>query len=169
MHKLVADRIEYLVVHTAAAPGDPSIQDIDRWHRDRGWECCGYHFVIRRDGRLEVGRSTEYQGAHVRGLNARSLGVCCSGNGDVEPFTEAQIEALIRLAVRLRLVYGIEPERMIGHREAYRLVPPEMRESKTCPGRKVDMDELRDRFREAVRDWPTPDIVEPTQEGPALG
>ena len=60
-------------------PAGESPADIRRWHLERGWAEIGYHFVIRKSGDLEIGRSLEYQGAHCLGINDQSIGVCCSG------------------------------------------------------------------------------------------
>lgn len=50
--------------------------ECNEWHRERGWEGCGYNFVVEPDGILYVARGYEKVGAHVRGFNARSLGFC---------------------------------------------------------------------------------------------
>ena len=68
---LSADSIRYLVVHCAATPPEMDIgaKEIDLWHRQRGWSGIGYHFVIRRDGRVEAGRPLDRPGAHAQGFN----------------------------------------------------------------------------------------------------
>lgn len=151
-------RVTHIVVHTAAhllhdgTPGNTSAEDIDRWHRARGWSGIGYHAVVRLDGDVEGGRPAEHVGAHVKGFNRRSLGVCLSGHGDYAPPTEAQFRALVRLVadwIEERRYYGLidaffkNPSRVLGHREVWtlRLVPKPIR--KTCPGRLVDMTAIR--------------------------
>jgi N-acetylmuramoyl-L-alanine amidase len=54
-------------------------REIDRWHRQKGWLMIGYHFVITRDGRLQKGRDINEIGAHVKGYNHKSVGVCMVG------------------------------------------------------------------------------------------
>ncbi len=54
------NRPVYLIVHTAAWPGDPSAAEIDR---ARGWRGIGYHYVIRKDGTVEAGRLAAVVGA----------------------------------------------------------------------------------------------------------
>lgn len=39
----------------------------------------GYHYVIRRDGNIEVGRPADMIGAHTSGQNSYSLGICYEG------------------------------------------------------------------------------------------
>ena len=61
--------VKFIIVHCAYTPPDMDIgvKDIDRWHRERGWMGCGYHLVIKREG------------AHVRGMNSKSIGICLVG------------------------------------------------------------------------------------------
>ena len=51
-------KIDSIIVHCSAtkAGQDFTAADIDRWHRERGFNGIGYHYVIRLDGRLEKGR-----------------------------------------------------------------------------------------------------------------
>ena len=47
---------------------DIGFEEINQWHRQRGWLSCGYHFIIiRRSGVIEDGRTTDAVGAHCRG------------------------------------------------------------------------------------------------------
>lgn len=73
--------VKYIVVHCAYTPPamDVSASDIDRWHREKGWLMIGYHAVIKRDGTLEKGRPLNKVGAHVRGINSKSVGICLAG------------------------------------------------------------------------------------------
>ncbi len=59
--------------------GGLSKADIDRWHRERGMRCIGYHFVVYRDGSIHVGRAIEEVGAHCKGHNSISIGICYIG------------------------------------------------------------------------------------------
>ena len=63
------DQVKHLVVHCAYTPSNMDIgaDDIDRWHKEKGWSGCGYHQVIRRNGDVEDGRPMNKAGAHVRG------------------------------------------------------------------------------------------------------
>lgn len=164
MKRLDAERVVYLVVHTAAFTGSADVDEVRRWHLERGWEDIGYHFYIRRSGELQIGRSLEYQGAHCLGINHESIGVCCEGDGDSQPFRPEQEDTLLQLAVRLHVEYGIHPQQMIGHREINRLVsegkvPAKYLTAKSCPGRMVHMPKLRRMFTEAL--WPPPDGFPP--------
>jgi N-acetyl-anhydromuramyl-L-alanine amidase AmpD len=147
---------EYLVIHTAAFKGrNCDAQLIDQWHLKRGWSGIGYHYVIINDrhdsladGTVQSGRPTDTAGAHARGINSQSLGICCVGHGDITDFTAAQYVSLYKLLAKLIARYGIDTANVIGHREINKLVGRDLvdeqyRTSKSCPGNKVDMDAIR--------------------------
>lgn len=54
-------------------------EEIHQWHLRNGGDGCGYHYIIRRDGRLQRGRPLNRVGAHVDGFNEYSIGVCLIG------------------------------------------------------------------------------------------
>ena len=100
---------------------DVSVDTIRKWHTDgNGWKDVGYHWVIRRNGRIEEGRSEKEIGAHVRGHNSHSIGVCLVGgmNAAGDPdcnFTAAQWAALASLVANIKQRY---PEAVVsGHRD----------------------------------------------------
>lgn len=163
------DDVEYLVVHTAAFQHRNCDRDIiDHWHCQRGWSGIGYHYVVLNDrhddlpaGTVQEGRHRSQPGAHVLGINGRSIGICCAGHGDLQPHTTAQRESLLHLLSDLMDEYpAVTVDKIIGHREVNDLiregeVPPRYRTSKTCPGTLVDMNEVRSQVR-ALRDRPVP-------------
>ena len=116
--------IEHLVVHCAATKPqmDVGVEEIRRWHKDRGWSDVGYHYVIRRSGEVEKGRPDDVVGAHVAGHNARTIGVCLVGgideDGHPEPnFTPDQFNSLRELLVDLQKRYDVHDEGIVGHRD----------------------------------------------------
>jgi N-acetylmuramoyl-L-alanine amidase len=81
------------------------VAEIRRWHTDpkpkgRGWRDIGYHYVIKRDGTLQLGRPISQTGAHVRGHNLTSIGICLVGGMDkrtgkaVDDYTDEQWQTL---------------------------------------------------------------------------
>jgi N-acetyl-anhydromuramyl-L-alanine amidase AmpD len=112
-------KINRHIVHCSASThGD--VAEIRRWHVARGWQDVGYHFVIRPDGEVEVGRMLTEMGAHCEGHNADSVGTCLVGN---TTFTPAQFKALRRLHAALGLMFpGLQ---VFGHRD--------FNPHKTCP------------------------------------
>jgi N-acetylmuramoyl-L-alanine amidase len=77
----VKRKISHIVIHCAATPpsSDIGVKEIDAWHRKRGWSGIGYHYVIRRNGEIEKGRPDDKVGAHVKGFNSTTLGICLVG------------------------------------------------------------------------------------------
>jgi len=77
-------QINRIIIHCTATPEGRhhTAAEIDRWHRQRGWSQIGYHYVIRLDGTVEVGRPIKKAGAHVKGHNADSIGVVYVGGCD---------------------------------------------------------------------------------------
>ena len=93
---LNAEAIRYLVVHCSDTPEDEplGVRGIHAMHLGFGWDGIGYHAVIDRDGATEKGRPEFWVGAHVRGHNHESLGVCLVGRTE---FTDAQMDSLEKL------------------------------------------------------------------------
>jgi N-acetyl-anhydromuramyl-L-alanine amidase AmpD len=155
MTRLDKSAIRYLVVHTEGSKNnsDGSAASIHTYHKlpeakkGKGWSGIGYHFVVRKSGRVERGRSLEYQGAHVEGANKLGVGICCSGNGDIADFTGAQKQSLRDLIRDLKVEF---PNTTVeGHRPLVdKLLSTGKLEKKyatdkTCPGKKVSMAELQ--------------------------
>lgn len=114
--------VKYIVVHSSATPQDRdhTKADIDRWHKARGFRDTGYHYVILLDGILEVGRPITEQGAHVRGHNHNTIGVCYIGGTDAQgkpkdTRTAAQKATLKQLLSELKAVY--KDAEVVGHRD----------------------------------------------------
>lgn len=129
--KTIGD-IKYIVIHCSATPEtmDIGAEEIRGWHLQRGWLDIGYHFVIKRDGTVEGGRDLKVPGAHARGFNNKSWGICLVGGVESDlkkpeaNFTHAQWEALERT---VRLMKGFHPNaEVLGHRDLPNV-------SKACP------------------------------------
>lgn len=110
----------YLVVHCSATKvtHNTTIEDLDRWHRERGFRKVGYHFFIDRAGELHAGRELTEIGAHVEGYNQESLGICMAGGLDEnmnpeDNFTDVQKETLRKLLVALK-AYA-KNAKVVGH------------------------------------------------------
>jgi len=100
----------FLTVHASATYPSMDIgkTEIDQWHRDRGWNGIGYHFVIRRDGTVETGRPVHRVGAHVGNHNTGNIGICMVGglkqgtkNTPEDNYTSDQWTALNQLLTEL--------------------------------------------------------------------
>ena len=114
--------ITLIVIHCSAVRPDrqSGVQEIDRWHHQRGWKYgCGYHYVVRRDGSVEIGRPLEMVGAHCQHHNRHSIGICYEGGLDsagnpADTRTEAQKAALL---VLLEQLHALFPKSIVvGHK-----------------------------------------------------
>lgn len=115
-------RTDYIVIHCSATKADSDIgaDEINLWHKAKGWSGIGYHAVIRRDGEVEFGRHFDEIGAHVQGQNARSVGICMVGgldaNGKAENnYSEDQFESLELVVRMLKRAYPAAT--VLGHRD----------------------------------------------------
>lgn len=105
--------ITLIIIHCSATPEgkDYTVQDIDRWHKARGWKGIGYHYVIYRDGSIHKGRPEEQVGAHCQNHNKYSIGICYIGGMTADnkkskdTRTEAQKRSLRALLVELKQSY----------------------------------------------------------------
>jgi N-acetylmuramoyl-L-alanine amidase len=121
---LLPDDVKFIVVHcSATAPSaDVGLVDIDRWHRLRGFLSCGYHYIVRRDGRIEEGRKLTERGAHVEGHNHESIGICLIGGVDatkrMRPEANFTSQQLATLKSHLAALSRIYPDAVVqGHRD----------------------------------------------------
>ena len=97
-------KINKIIVHCSATPEGRNvlISEVKRWHvEERGWSDIGYHFVIELDGSVRIGRPIEIKGAHSKGNNHDSIGVCYIGGVDLDmkskdTRTECQKESLVK-------------------------------------------------------------------------
>lgn len=102
-------KINKIIIHCSAtaAGRDFSAADIDRCHRARGFNSIGYHYVIRLDGTVETGRPLALTGAHCKGHNSDSIGICyigglaSDGKTPCDTRTPLQRDALRRLTAAL--------------------------------------------------------------------
>ncbi len=133
--------IKFIVVHHNGVAGR-DISNIRRTHLAKGWSDVGYHYVITEFGVVQRGRPEAKSGAHARGLNANSIGVCLIGNGNKEMFN---VEQWFALEYKLKELCEAYPDaKIIGHREVNQYVGKQYHTKKSCPGKLMDMDEVRD-------------------------
>ena len=76
--------INLIVVHCTATQGNRTLspEALDLMHRRRGFNGTGYHYYIRKDGTVHLTRPVERIGAHAKGFNASSIGICYEGGLD---------------------------------------------------------------------------------------
>lgn len=89
-HNYAVDTTKAVIHHTASP--DWSVDRIRKIHiEERGWDDVGYHFIIRKDGTIEKGRSLYKRGAHAKGERNGWIGIAFTGNSE---FTTLQANAL---------------------------------------------------------------------------
>lgn len=118
-HRVITE----IIVHCTATPAgkDYTVADITRWHKARGFNTIGYHYVVYRDGSIHRGRDVNIAGAHCTGHNTHSIGVCYvggvgrDGKTPRDTRTLAQRDSLLSLLVELRTLYPSAKIR--GHRD----------------------------------------------------
>jgi len=116
--------VKYIIVHCADTDQNIGVKAITRWHKDRGWNTVGYHYIVRRNGVIEKGRSEKVVGAHCYGFNRYSIGVC--GVWKKKPTVES-IASMRRLIEELHERY---PKAEIRPHSYF---PSAIKQGKTCP------------------------------------
>lgn len=114
--------IDLIVVHCSATREDRpfSEHDLEACHRRRGFDGTGYHFYIRKNGDIKTTRPVERIGAHAKGYNRNSIGICYEGGLDADgrakdTRTEWQKHSL---RVLLKVLLNDYPgSRVCGHRD----------------------------------------------------
>ena len=112
----------HIVIHSTQTKPNAniSIRTVDEWHRKRGLLKVGYHFFIRRDGLIEVGRGPNEIGAHIKEHDSDSVSVCLAGGlntrGVTAPdYSKGQLESLFVLVKTLKYMYS--DAKVVGHRD----------------------------------------------------
>ena len=115
--------ITLLVIHCSAVRPDQnsSAALIDTWHRQRGFHLgIGYHYVVRRNGQIELGRPEFMIGAHCQNHNAHSIGICYEGglNARGQPEDTRTAEQKSALRGLLKDLHRRYPQALIvGHHD----------------------------------------------------
>lgn len=115
--------IHEIIVHCTATPEGRyvDVPMVRQWHKDRGFNDIGYHFLIGLEGEIWTGRPTEKTGAHVKGHNTGTIGIAYVGGVDskLQPKdtrTERQKAALLEI-IKGQLKRFPAIEKISGHRD----------------------------------------------------
>lgn len=139
--ELVDNNPKCVIVHCSytedSAESKVDISDVAKWHKERGFRDVGYHYFVRRDGLLQMGRPLNMRGAHTKakGMNHDSVGLCYEGTKFP---TLAQLDTMFNVFRNLSQIYSIPLHKWYGH---YEFVGPDCE----CPG--FDMEIFRDLLR----------------------
>lgn len=117
--------IHTVFIHCSASdnPDHDDIKVIKQWHLERGWSDVGYHYFIKKDGTLQLGRDLEKTPAAQKGYNTGTIAICLHGLEENE-FTQPQFYTLIDLCIAIDEAY-FEDMCFRGHCE--------VNSNKTCP------------------------------------
>ena len=115
--------INKIIVHCTATPEGRAhtVKDVDTWHRQRGFNGIGYHYLIGLNGEVWEGRPIEKAGAHTEGYNSSSIGIAYVGGMDKEmknpkdTRTQAQKDSIVSLLKEL--VIKFPKAKIYGHRD----------------------------------------------------
>lgn len=109
----------YVMIHHTAQ--DSLAQTVKTFHSAKAG--VSSHYVIGRDGKIVQMVNDLYRGHHAGAgkwgndtdLNSSSIGIELDNNGITDPWTDVQINALIKLLSYLKDTYKIPQANFIGH------------------------------------------------------
>ena len=97
---------DYIILHHSGVKARHTAKDIHQWHKNKGWSGIGYHYFIDKEGNIFECRPRDTVGAHAKGYNENSIGVCFEGDFNKETMTDAQCsDEVIRFLFFLGLTY----------------------------------------------------------------
>ena len=120
-----AGSTKYIILHHSEVVSPHSVDEVHRWHQNKGWAGIGYHYFISKAGDIYEGRPLNTMGAHTYGYNDNSIGICFEGDFNKEEMGEMQLEAGILLLRQLRQTFP--DATIIRHGQLVK--------RKSCPGR----------------------------------
>lgn len=116
-----------VILHHAEA-SKCTVEDIHRWHLSNGWIGIGYHYFVDKQGQIFKGRPNNAQGAHCRGYNSHSIGVCAEGCYMTEAMPPVQMQSIVGLIKSLKI------KKVFGHGEVY---------PTSCPGKNFPLARIK--------------------------
>ena len=136
-------KIDKIVVHCSATRPEwmaseginEQLKEIDRWHRDRGFDMIGYSYLVSRNGEVVQARPLEKTPAAQKGHNTGSIAICLIGgfgsDADdlaTEHYTPVQLARAYSLIRELQEQFNVKNDNVIGHNRV---------STKACPGFRV--------------------------------
>lgn len=111
------DKRTGFVVHHSDGPETQSVRAIQNFHMDsRGWSDIGYNFLVDYRGNVYEGRGWNRVGAHVKGYNTATIGVCVIGTYTNKLPAAPALISLIQLYGEAERLKGAKLG-LFGHRE----------------------------------------------------
>lgn len=142
-----AEELEYnnkptQIIYHHSASSSKSPESIHEYHKNNGWSGIGYHYYITKDGVIYNGRPENAEGAHTKGQNKNSIGICLEGNFEDEEITLEQSQSLYEISMYIALKYDIY--KIIGHGDAGQTL---------CPGKNFDVEKMKDSVINGVKNY----------------
>lgn len=137
------EEVQNIIVHHTSRKNMTAEECHEFHQKERGWSGIGYNYFIEKNGWIIEGRG-QYVGAHAYGHNRTSIGICMTGDFDSETPTNEQWTSFLWLSGYMMKLYNLKPQHVLGHRELEGV-------QKSCPGKLLDMDEVRSQVREVIQ------------------
>lgn len=118
-------KIDKIIVHCSATPVTATVEDIRKYHLSLGYKYIAYHYIVGFDGRLYFGRPVSEVGAHCKGENQHSIGICLIGGKDRFDFSLSQLVTLCDLIKLLCYKNDLSIDNVFSHYE--------FNKNKNCP------------------------------------
>lgn len=134
-HPLTYGNVPKMIILHHAAASVCDVQTIDKWHKAKGWAGIGYHYFVRKDGRIFKGRPDNARGAQCSNHNTNTLGICAEGNFETEQMSGVQAKALAILVEYLKNKYSINETKVVRHKDL---------NNTACPGKNYPYIYIRD-------------------------
>ena len=99
------DSIKYIILHHTADSRPHTVEDVHKAQINKGMAGIAYHYFIRKDGEIYQGRPLWAAGAHTKGYNYESIGVCFEGDFNKEEMGGMQFDAAVMLLSILSLAH----------------------------------------------------------------
>lgn len=132
-------KTDYAVLHHSATKNS-TVDDIHKSHINNGWSGIGYHFYIRKDGKIYRGRPLDTIGAHTEGANSQSIGICFEGNFENELMNTVQMTSGQQVISYIKSVY---PNIFIKKHKDFNVT--------SCPGKNFRFDEMKSGVKEMTK------------------
>lgn len=116
MIKFNPNKVIMIVMHHRCGNGD--VESIHNTHLKNGWAGIGYHYYIRKDGKVYQGRPVQYVGSHCQGNNSCAIGVCLEGDFRKEKPTTEQIQSAKELVIHIRKMFP-KATRILNHKDLF--------------------------------------------------
>ena len=135
-----------IIIHHSAGSDGIALEtsQIRRQHKEKGWLDIGYHFLIElagnpfipdsRDYEIICGRMLDTAGAHCKGRNRDSIGICMVGNYEINFLHQMQWELLIKLCKSLCWQFDIPVANIYPHHHFFNTL---------CPGKYLAVDKVQ--------------------------